>query len=106
MIGWQSLRLDADVVDEDVDAVVDDVAKVVAADVGLEAGKAMEVVKVNGRSHTCDGRGVYATSCAAQEMAVDHIAQTEIDNHTDTCCFGLNFAFSTLWSQVLCVGIL
>ena len=54
------------------------------------------MVKVHGRSHDCDRRDVFKTSRAAQEMVVDHIAWTEIDNHADTCCFGPNFAIPYL----------
>ena len=68
---------------------------------GEELDRVVEVVKVNGRSHTGDGRGVYETSRAAKETAVDHIARTEIDNHADTCCFGQNFAVKYL-TRVKC----
>ena len=54
------------------------------------------MVKVKGRSQTGEGRGVYETSRAAMETAVDHIARMEIDNHADTCCFGPNFAIKYL----------
>ena len=61
-----------------------------------EPDRVVEMVKVNGCSHTGEGRGVYEISRTAKETAVDHITRTEIDNHGDTCCFSPNFAIKYL----------